>query len=141
MWIPQKNEDGTRPQSSEQKTTSRTQETLSVSFKFPKSARLLSRAQFQKVSRQGSRLHGKVLSMQYIRSLATRPKLGVTVSKKFGKAHERNRFKRVIREAFREFSPLLPSNIEMVVFPKLTEGKLTKQVVLEDFTRIFKDFC
>lgn len=28
-------------------------------------------------------------------------KLGITVSKRFGKAHERNRFKRIVREAFR----------------------------------------
>ena len=36
------------------------------------------------------------------------PKLGIAVSKRFGKAYERNRFKRLVREAFRQAKKELP---------------------------------
>jgi len=46
-----------------------------------------------------------------------RPKLGITVTKKFGRAHERNRFKRMVREAFRTQQHKLAANCIVHVFP------------------------
>jgi len=45
-------------------------------------------------------------------------RLGITASKKFGKAHERNRFKRIVREAYRLNRHLLPKGIDIHVKPR-----------------------
>lgn len=93
-------------------------QSLSFSFSFPKSARLLSKGHYQRVSRSGSKFFGEWLVIDYVLSHASSPKLGITVSKRFGKAHDRNRFKRIVREAFRLKRPYLPKNLELIVFPR-----------------------
>ena len=106
-------------------------------MKFPKTARLLTRGQFQKILREGRRLTGRVVSIQYMCKVTTQnPKLGVTISKKFGKSHIRNRFKRVVREAFREISSELPSGLELHVLPRTPPLQIKKQDVLLDLRQI-----
>ena len=53
--------------------------------------------------------------LDYSREDASNAKMGITVTKKFGKAHERNRFKRIVREAFRVFP--MPQGIWMNIRP------------------------
>lgn len=107
------------------------------SVNFPKTARLLHKRQFQKIIREGRRLSGIFVSIQYAsKDSALRPRLGITVSKKFGKAHDRNRFKRVVREAFREYSMHLPLGTEVHILPRSTSRQIKKQDVLSDLAKI-----
>ena len=46
------------------------------------------------------------------------PRLGLSVSRKVGGAVVRNRWKRMIREAFRLSRPQLPDGIDLVVIPR-----------------------
>jgi ribonuclease P protein component len=48
------------------------------------------------------------------------PRLGLSVSKKLGNAVRRNRWKRVLREAFRLHQAELPAGIDIVVVPRQT---------------------
>lgn len=50
--------------------------------------------------------------------MSSPPRLGITITKKWGKAHDRNRFKRVTREAFRNIYPILPKGLIINVHPK-----------------------
>ncbi len=46
------------------------------------------------------------------------PRLGLSVSRKVGGAVVRNRWKRILREAFRLNQALLPPGVDMVVVPR-----------------------
>jgi ribonuclease P protein component len=47
-----------------------------------------------------------------------RPRLGLTVSRKVGNAVQRNRWKRVLREAFRRHKSELPQGLDLVATPR-----------------------
>jgi ribonuclease P protein component len=49
---------------------------------------------------------------------AAASRLGVTVTRKVGSAVERNRVKRVVREAFRLDPGLLPAGVDLIVIAK-----------------------
>ena len=51
---------------------------------------------------------------------AAGPRIGLTVGKVIGKAHERNRIKRRIREALRRHLDLLPTGIDLILHPRRT---------------------
>ncbi|MBM3198226.1 MAG: ribonuclease P protein component [Chlamydiae bacterium] len=134
MWIPQKNEDSQGSTSSEPQKKSGEKETHNciASCSFPKTHRILSRRSFQKTRTHGSRFQSGLLVFWYCRTPSF-TKVGLTVSKKYGKAHERNYFKRVVREVFRENKSLLPSGTVFIVSPTAPCPTLSKQQVKEDF--------
>jgi ribonuclease P protein component len=103
-------------------------------MKFPKSARLLTSAHYKYLYRNSTRLFGEQISIDVRQGKV--PRLGITVSRKFGKAHERNRFKRVVREAFREILLTLPKNLEMNIAPRKNEICLSKQAILVDLKNV-----
>ena len=75
---------------------------MKVSQALPKRRRLSARAQFQKIYAEGQRFDGRLLAAFLRRNELTEHRLGVTASTKaIGKAVDRNRTKRLLRELFR----------------------------------------
>ncbi len=73
-----------------------------LSFKLPKEARLLKRAEFLRVYEQGARIEGRFMTVFILPGEQPLHRVGITATKKaIGKAHDRNRAKRLLRETFR----------------------------------------
>ena len=71
-------------------------------FDLPKETRLAKRAEFLRVYEQGARIEGRFMTVFVLPNKRTVQRVGVTATKKaIGKAHDRNRAKRLLRESFR----------------------------------------
>lgn len=69
---------------------------------FPKKARLTKRVEFIRVKTGAVSHTGKMIVVDQKATLRGHCRLGITVSRKFGKAVLRNQFKRTVREVFRQ---------------------------------------
>jgi len=100
---------------------------------FPKGKRLRSRREFQRVTKQGKRLVGRFLCLDCLPS--GQPRLGISASSRYGSAPERNRFKRLVREAFRTSYASLPS-IDLHIVPRQDAKKATLADISDDISRL-----
>ncbi|MCH9609417.1 MAG: Ribonuclease P protein component [Chlamydiales bacterium] len=94
---------------------------------FSKTARILKRSEFRYLAKNGKRRSGYYLQAHILPS--RHPKLGLTVSRRFGKSNLRNRFKRLVREAFRTSS--LP-NIQINITPQKNALSATFKEIKEE---------
>jgi ribonuclease P protein component len=73
-----------------------------LGFGYPKEARLRKRAEFLRVYEQGTRIEGRYITVFLLPNSLGRHRVGITATRKaIGKAHDRNRAKRLLRETFR----------------------------------------
>jgi len=73
-----------------------------LDFRLPKAERLRKPSEFQRVYKGGKRFDGRFMTVFILPSETGFQRLGITASKKIStKAHDRNRCKRLLREAFR----------------------------------------
>ncbi len=70
-------------------------------FRFGKEDRILKRSEFLALDGRGRRFVAEWFVVIVAPSAASRSRLGVTVSRRVGRAVQRNRIKRVVREFFR----------------------------------------
>lgn len=85
---------------------------------FPKSHRLLTREQFDRVFEQKcSAADGRIIVYAAANELP-QSRIGLVVSRKIGNAVVRNRWKRLLREAFRLCRGELPAEMDYVVLPR-----------------------
>lgn len=80
---------------------------------------------FRRVNAQGAKKYGAHLVITISPNGKGATRVGVTVTKKFGKAHDRNRFKRLVREAFRLNQTKIPQGLDMNVRPTKPAHDLT----------------
>lgn len=86
--------------------------------KFGKELRLRTPAEFDRVYQARVYAADDMLVINGDANGLTHPRLGLSVSKKVGNAVVRNRWKRLIREAFRLSAEQLPAGIDLIVRPQ-----------------------
>lgn len=108
-----------------------------ISGRFPQSHRLRKSSQFQWLSKNSNVFYGEVLFVVWKKNGLEHARLGITVTKKFGDAHERNGFKRLVREGFR-LSGVKNFGIDIHVRAK---GKSGLKSPLPPFSQVANDFA
>jgi len=68
---------------------------------FPKSLRIRKRGGFRRVYDAGRKVHGRLFTAFVLDAETDTLRIGLTVTRKVGASHERNRCRRLLREAFR----------------------------------------
>lgn len=133
MRIPKENENGKRSRRHQPKKTPRKKAfNHRIGLSFPKSIRVLTKNRFGKIFAKGIRSSHGMLFFRYCKEESI-AKLGITVSKKYGKSHERNRFKRLVRETFREIYDEIPYGISVNVSPSPACTNPEKSDIAKDF--------
>jgi ribonuclease P protein component len=102
----------------------------------PKRGRLSRSAEFERVYRQGRSVGNRFLVLySFPRASAGEPadgtRLGVSVSRKVGGAVDRNKVKRLLREAFVTLSDQLPPDQDVVVVARPEVRELAEREGLE----------
>jgi ribonuclease P protein component len=98
-----------------------------------KGARLRKHADYQRAyaaarKRQSASMSW-FLAPQPEQDAAPAPRVGLTAGKVLGKAHERNRIKRRMREALRRHAELLPQGFDLILHPR-------RAVLTLEFTKL-----
>lgn len=88
------------------------------SYRFPSDLRIKRSVEFANIFRKGRVANDNVLVVHAVRGAAEATRLGLSLSKKVGCAPLRNRWKRLIREAFRKNREQLPAGLLIVVRPR-----------------------
>lgn len=91
---------------------------MNNSFRFPKSRRLLKAAEFDRVFKRRRSQSDGLMVVYACENEVGYPRLGLVVSRKYGRAVTRNQWKRRLREAFRLAQRELPASVDLVVLPR-----------------------
>jgi ribonuclease P protein component len=114
------------------------QPTARAGTTFPRGARLLKHADFERVYKQGRRHFSSHMTVFYLRQKEGGARTGFTVGRVLGGAVQRNRIKRRLREGVRLRRSLLAGPVDVVINPKKSVLKIGFPVLLEEITLAFE---
>jgi ribonuclease P protein component len=103
-----------------------------MSFKFPRTRRIRRRCDFAYIYEHGRLYRDELFRILYVHT-GEPGRLGLSITKKLGKAHARNRLKRILRETFR-LHPELTAGLDMIIQPRpevlaLTNAQISRRFV------------
>ena len=78
--------------------------------------RIRRRPEFERIYKDGARIHGRFMTLFVLPNGGTAPRFGVAATRKLGSAVERNRAKRRARELFRRRTQI--GGLDIVIVPR-----------------------
>ena len=103
--------------------------------RFSKAARLRHRQEFLRAQAQGKRFHTRHFGVTLAPMAESHPRLGLVATRRMGKAVQRNRVKRLLREFFRRHQIGLPT-FDLVIMAKKGASALGYHQVEEELGRV-----
>lgn len=88
---------------------------VDVSQEFPKTDRILKRGLFRRVYEQGRKIQFKYFTAFILARQEEGARIGITATRKIGNSVQRNRSRRLVREAFRKNKWLAPGGVDIVI--------------------------
>jgi ribonuclease P protein component len=107
-----------------------------VEGRFRPSSRVRKRREYLEIQTRGLRVglaHFVLIFAARSASDRVEPRLGVTASRKIGGAVQRNRAKRLVKEAFRATRRLFPADVDLVVIVRSGLGELKLADVVREW--------
>jgi ribonuclease P protein component len=118
-WVQTENENQSRKSIVKQKTSKGEEKIKCLrDYSFPKQLRIRKRSEFKNVYISGTKFTTKNFIIFICSNNFQYPRLGITATKKYGKAVKRNRIKRMIREFFRLNKPFFKNGYDYVFLVK-----------------------
>src|SRR5262245_57830914 len=111
---------------------------VEVSEKFSKTDRILKRDDFRRVYEKGRKLQARYFSAFVLANSLGRSRIGITPTRKFGNSVERNRARRLIREAFRRNKVIAPAGMDLVINVKRALNEASYRDLEGDFVALLK---
>ena len=93
---------------------------------------------FRRLYRQSASFVAPALVVYFKETRAGFSRLGITAGKKVGGAVQRNRAKRVIREAYRALLPRFNKSVDMVIVARKKSAYVKSDVVKEELENLLK---
>jgi len=106
-----------------------------VSHCYPKSLRVRTRRQYQRIAQQATRHVGQWVIIESRSNKNSLTRIGITASRHYGKSVQRNRFKRIVREAFRQCHHRLQLGLDLNIKPRQAANHAKMLDVLEELVR------
>ncbi len=106
--------------------------------------RLRKHADYGRVYHAARKQHGRQMSFFYAvrpedrRSDTPGPRVGLTVGKVLGKAVDRNRIKRKMRECVRRHAAILTFPVDVILHPRKTVLELDSKMLDKEVQQIFR---
>ena len=105
--------------------------------RFPKRHRLLKRREYLRIQQTGQKVHSRAF-IGLVLFDNPHVRIGITTSKRLGSAVQRNRLRRLVREAFRRGWMEIPERAEVVVIPKMGAAEMDGRTLIDDLGLLAK---
>jgi ribonuclease P protein component len=104
----------------------------------PRALRLKESRRFQTVYRRGQSWSNREMAVHVLRQPTAARRFGFVVGKKVGGAVQRNRVRRLLREACRALLPEVPVGVEVVIVARAAAAAASLATLMEGMRALFQ---